>query len=387
MNPLLRSFPGKLLLLALALFLLPASPLPAQRVAFIRGADGSGGFFEPQTDPTEQLSDIFNNSTAARNHGWGELRQLLEDNGFNVAQFIEPVNLNAIFNGHDIVVFGSNNADYTSANAEAFSRFLRRGGGALFISDANFGRHWNDAPASDNVFLRRIGWLVNQDDGAYAVSRFAAPGHPLLAGVEAFDGEGVSPFTVIDRDVAGVTTTILANLPEGRRLRPFNAENNDRTSPRDASADDAVLLVAVVRGDNGAEGRVVGHFDRNTFFNRGGAGTNITRFDNQRLALNIFNWLAGQTSTNTRAPAIAPPQVFPNPFFELLEVVLDGEDCPGSHISVFNALGAVLPVSDAAWVDPCRRRLFFLHYPPGAYYLRIIAGQNIYVIPVIKQTK
>jgi hypothetical protein len=39
---------------------------------------------------------------------------------------------------------------------------------------------------------------------------------------------------------------------------------------------------------------MVGHFDRNTFFNRNGAGTDITRFDNGRLAQNVIDWLAGQ---------------------------------------------------------------------------------------------
>jgi hypothetical protein len=40
------------------------------------------------------------------------------------------------------------------------------------------------------------------------------------------------------------------------------------------------------------QGRVACHFDRNTFFNRNGAGTNIHRFDNKRYAINLFNWLA-----------------------------------------------------------------------------------------------
>jgi len=39
-------------------------------------------------------------------------------------------------------------------------------------------------------------------------------------------------------------------------------------------------------------GRIAGHFDRNTFFNTNGAGTDITRFDNLQYALNLFAWLA-----------------------------------------------------------------------------------------------
>ena len=50
---------------------------------------------------------------------------------------------------------------------------------------------------------------------------------------------------------------------------------------------DAALLAATVD-----HGRLVGHFDRNTFFNLNGAGTNLTRFDNRQLAINLFNWVA-----------------------------------------------------------------------------------------------
>lgn len=50
---------------------------------------------------------------------------------------------------------------------------------------------------------------------------------------------------------------------------------------------------SVFTADWGA-GRVVGHFDRNTFFNLTGAGTNINRFDNQQYAVNLFTYLAGE---------------------------------------------------------------------------------------------
>jgi hypothetical protein len=43
--------------------------------------------------------------------------------------------------------------------------------------------------------------------------------------------------------------------------------------------------------------RIVGHFDRNTFFNLNGAGTDITRLDNAQLALNIFRYLASVKAT------------------------------------------------------------------------------------------
>src|SRR5436189_109802 len=74
--------------------------------------------------------------------------------------------------------------------------FVRGGGAALFRSDANFGSNWGDAPGSDQQFLDRFGLAINQDKGQYAVSRsagdFLQGDHPILAGVNSFDGEGVS---------------------------------------------------------------------------------------------------------------------------------------------------------------------------------------------------
>jgi hypothetical protein len=46
-------------------------------------------------------------------------------------------------------------------------------------------------------------------------------------------------------------------------------------------------------------GRVAAFFDRNTFFNANGRGTDITKFDNRQLALNLFEWVADNT-----APAV-----------------------------------------------------------------------------------
>lgn len=37
-------------------------------------------------------------------------------------------------------------------------------------------------------------------------------------------------------------------------------------------------------------GRIAGDFDRNTFFNRSGAGTKINLFDNLTCTVNLFSW-------------------------------------------------------------------------------------------------
>ena len=275
----------------------------AGRILFIRGADRSGGFLEANNDVgrTEQLADITNDQTFNGNHGWGELATTLENAGFELTQIAEAVEPGAPATGqtqgvhldletlellqYDVIVFGSNNATYDAAAVEAFEDYVRRGGGALFISDANFGSSWGDAAASDQPFLDVLGWRMNQDRGTYSLFRdggdFVVPDHPIFAGVDRFDGEGVSPVNLADATV-------------GTRLAVAKGSTSDNTGDargpaRPVTDDDASLAAADLGG-----GRVVAHFDRNTFFNANGAGTNINRFDNRLYATNLFNVLAGR---------------------------------------------------------------------------------------------
>ncbi len=278
------------------------------RVLFIRGADRSGGFLEAGNDAsrTEQLADIFNTSTARGNHGWSELRQTLETNGFQTEQLIEPTETGAPATGqtngaqiefssiglsdYDVLVFGSNNAVYTADSVDAVENYIRSGGGAIFISDANFGSDWADASNSDQQFLDRFGLIVNQDRGTYSIDRsdgeFLIPDDPIFAGVNRIDGEGVTPIEV-GTPTAGVSVNILA-LAEGRTRLNDGAGGDNQGSVRAVGPNDAAILFATAD-----QGRLIGHFDRNTFFNANGAGTDINRFDNRQYAINLFRAAAG----------------------------------------------------------------------------------------------
>jgi hypothetical protein len=277
------------------------------RVLFIRGGSGTGGFLEGGAD--EQLSDIHDTSTAPGNHGYAELAALLAAEGFVVEQVIEgsapaglPVNLLAIdLSQYDVVVFGSNNASYPASAVDWLVPYVCSGGSALFISDANWGSSWSDAPSSDQPFLDRFDLVMNQDSGVYVVSRSAGDfviggvdqgNHPILAGpdgvlgtaddVNDFDGEGVSPATVTHL-FPGVEPVVLAKAKQDIHL-------NDSTgsgSFKPPGVDDGALIVL----QYGA-GRVACCFDRNTFFNLNGAGTSLHQWDNAQLARNLFAWLA-----------------------------------------------------------------------------------------------
>lgn len=273
---------------------LASADTAAARVLFVRGGPGTGGFLEGGSD--DQLSSINDASTERGNHGWATLADSLRALGVVLEERREapvtsgvpiPLPFDMIdLSAYAIIVLGSNNAAYTAAQVDAVEAFVRDGGGLLVISDANFGQDWPDAPTSDQAFLDRFGLVMNQDQGTYALQGDALlqPAHPILEDVVAFDGEGVSPVTVGDAP-DGVVVERLARAKGPVRR---NDTTTGRGSSSSATDRDAALVAATI-----GAGRLVVHFDRNTFFNANGAGTDITRFDNQRLARNLFLWLRG----------------------------------------------------------------------------------------------
>ena len=289
-----------------AVLLTPLAAFAKGEILFIRGADRSGGFMEAKDDSkrTSQLGDINDKTSNQRNHGWATFAATLRKAGFKVTQITEPLEAGAPQAGQtagapvaletmdltkvDVIIFGSNNAAYGKPAVDAVESYLRGGGGAIFISDANFGGHWADASNSDQPFLDRLGLVANQDMGTYVLYRdkgdFVRPDHPILKGVNAFDGEGVTPVTVSKKLAKGVSVEILAH-PKGMVRR--NDMPDKAGSKTMATKQDAVLAAGTID-----KGRFIWHFDRNTFFNKGGAGSDITRHDNAVLAVNLMNWVA-----------------------------------------------------------------------------------------------
>jgi hypothetical protein len=290
----------------------------APTILFIRGATRSGGFLEA-TEPAArdlELADIDNASTADKNTGWATLATALRGEGFKVEQFIEakgsPGPFAGFYQGKPIrfdtldltqyaaIVFASNNAHYPRFVVDAVERYVRNGGGAMFIADGNFGSDWADAPNSDQSFLDRFGVTVNQDNAVVTTLRrgggdFVAPNHPVLNGVDAFQGEGVSTFVVpVTPPPETTITRLVAARGQTRDNDGADSANRFQGTLRNVNGRDASVVLV-----NAGAGRVAGFFDRNTFFNAGGRGTDITKFDNRQLALNLFDWL-----TDNAPPAI-----------------------------------------------------------------------------------
>lgn len=257
---------------------------------FIRGAEGTTGVEGGTND--NDLSDILSTT----NHGLSDLSLLLAANGFDVTQREEgstsggktAVDLAAAdLSQYDVVVFGSNNAFYEGADAEALDDYVRAGGGALFASDRNWGKDPTRSADSDQVLLKPFGITVGLDAGVentegndLFADEATDPSHPLVAGIEGrISGAGVASYSE-KAPVSGVTVTGL--IPAKGTVVDNDAGEGREGTKRAAGPDDfAVLLVEA------GTGRVVCTFDRDTFFN----GV-ITEAGNQRYALNVFRWLA-----------------------------------------------------------------------------------------------
>jgi hypothetical protein len=111
--------------------------------------------------------------------------------------------------------------------------------------------------------------------------------------VNTIDGEGVSP-GVRMAPIAGVTPQVIIGAKDLTR----NNDSFGKGSDRAVTDSDGALVVAAA-----GLGRVAVHFDRNTFFNKNGAGTDLHRFDNTRYAKNLFEWLAGRSPARPQVQA------------------------------------------------------------------------------------
>jgi hypothetical protein len=295
-------------------------PLESRRflsgnVLFIHGATRSGGFLEGADADTRnaQLADINDTSTATGNTGWGALAADLRGAGFTVSQITEakektedgsgfvrgrPVRFDLMdLSPYAAIVFASNNARYEEAQINAIDTYVRSGGSALFISDANFGSHWRDAADSDQAFLGRYQITVNQDNAAPTITlgpasgHFADATHPILRGVSTISGEGVSYFTLPGANPPGINIArVIGAIGQVRNNDGRDGANNFQGSLRAATDSDAALAVATVD-----RGKIGCFFDRNTFFNANGLGTDIAKDDNRELAINLFEWLTDKS--------------------------------------------------------------------------------------------
>lgn len=190
-----------------------------------------------------------------------------------------------------VLILGSNQRRFSADEAAALDRWVRDGGGVVAWSDSAFGGLHSKVGMgntkglnSDNDLTRQFGMQFLRDNGAgnYLISQYTRP-HFLnrnrANGGIRFRGEGVSCVRV------SPPAEILAPLQDGGLgggIR-LNKEDGDLIPERDAA-----LAIAEV-----GKGRVVGVFDRNTYWNQG-EGTQLSHEDNREFAQRIILWAAAR---------------------------------------------------------------------------------------------
>jgi hypothetical protein len=207
--------------------------------------------------------------------GFSEFGETLRSIGFTPTEMLdEDVVLDgATLAGYDVLVLSSNNRPFTAAEQTAVVEWVEAGGGLLAYSDSQFG--FDAGRASDNDILQHFNMFVHHDNfaGVFTIDTFEEALYPV-EGIT-FKGEGVSLVRVL-----GPPARMIARCQGGNCV--LHATDGA------IQPNDAALAVA-----EAAAGRVAVTFDRNTFFNPPGAGTNITEVDNREYLRRLMIWLAG----------------------------------------------------------------------------------------------
>jgi len=138
--------------------------------------------------------------------------------------------------------------------------------------------------SSDNQVLTRFGLLTTDDNfGGLQVASAFTP-HPISAGITfGVAGEGISIIEIVGNGVDTITS-VSDCVSNGNACLPYPP-----AAPSGSPSPTYSVCAAVSAG----AGRVVATFDRNTFFNYPGIGTNLFDMSNLTYALNVFFWAGG----------------------------------------------------------------------------------------------
>ena len=263
----------------------------AQNIAYIHGnVSEAGAIPSGAAEPYDQMLIADTGDLGCSEFGF-----LVESSGYSIADYYdEDVILNASFlNQFDAIVFGLHQKIWSEAEKSALDVWLRAGGGALFYSDSAAGGIFSIVGAANSVgqtavnnVISAYGMEATLDQAGGVRSFLATSSHPVVDGPLIFEGEGVSPVVVDNRDplVEVLIAYDASNLVAGRdpalvRLRGVNIPEAERT------------FAALARRSVGA-GNLVVSFDRQPMWNNG-PGSNIQRRDNREILRRIVEHIAG----------------------------------------------------------------------------------------------
>jgi hypothetical protein len=245
--------------------------VPTKSVLFLQGG------YDPGVGPTSRLADT-------SPFGFSTLRDLLIAIGFSAATEVVDTTVTVtpqLLQPHGLLVLGSNAKVFAPGEVNAIEGFVRAGGGLVSYADSTFGPGNVD---SDNQVLSRFGLLAAADNFGGPVLATTFLPHPISAGLFlGVRGEGVSIIEVVG-NATDTITNVCPCLSNGGACFPYPV-----VAPSGSLNPTYSACAAVSAG----LGRVVATFDRNTFFNWPGYGSNILDASNLSYAVNLFLYAGG----------------------------------------------------------------------------------------------
>ncbi|WP_229743168.1 Kelch repeat-containing protein, partial [Hymenobacter qilianensis] len=229
--------------------------------------------------------------------GMSQFNQALKDVGMVTTEALDAsITLNATtLNQYKVLILSSNNRRFTDAEKAAVATWVNAGGGLVAWSDGAFGGGINSTQGSlsDNDLTQQFGMQFLRDNGVTTFSLTQWTTDHYINGFNKTSGltieaEGASPIRT------SAPATILAYMPACcAKLNSLDGA----VTPADAAISSAKV----------GQGRVLGFFDRNAFWNAG-PGTQLSRVDNKLFAQRLVQWASGVNDTpTTSAPTVSSP--------------------------------------------------------------------------------
>ncbi|HYC76516.1 MAG TPA: hypothetical protein VEI02_02710 [Planctomycetota bacterium] len=202
--------------------------------------------------------------------------------------------------GYRVVVLAANRTPFDPSEVAALEAFVRGGGGLIALADSLFSTDTvpgascftvvanDDAYVADNLALAPFGVAVLPDNFALTARVTSFVDHPTVRGVvNGFEGEGMSLPAIVGGNTGDDLVTLVAPATDNPTIDPNPCGPNPT-----AGCGHAKNVGALVTVEAGL-GRVAVTFDRNTFLNPPGFGTDLYRASNLVYAINLFYWTAG----------------------------------------------------------------------------------------------
>ncbi len=284
-----------------------------KKVLYIYGNVNKFGYLPSQpeyaNDPVPYDQMRLNDNS---NLGMSGFKAAIEELGFEIEEaYDQDITLTEAFlNQYDAVILGSNQKTWAASEATVMNTWVRNGGGLIGYSDSGFGGRFNlPAPAginnqqgrnSNGILMEQFGMFFFTDQGGAGGDNLVTDwriNHFLntKSGVPRtlrFRGEGCSPIRINPNWAQKQPCDTIYQIA---RFQNGGAGGTVRISDPilGNNIQNYTIDCALAAAEIG-QGRVIGVFDRNTFWN-GGVGTDITEEDNRIFSQKLVQWAAQRT--------------------------------------------------------------------------------------------